>query len=261
MEADKCRTRRHRTVSGSGLTGLISVLAVSLTAVPCRAADVDEAKLQRAEQLFHEGNVAASSHEFPKAIELYHQGLITLGESTTAATTTELPKVLQDRYAQVSLTLTRNYILAHFQAGQFLAKAGSEKLTRAVQSAQAMPDLVHEASRQLQESAQYLDLTLQLLDKLEASYRTVLDTEFRFVGPWPAEPSDNKGPIGFSDYYHGGCYLNLAVIAAYLGDVPEEQEYTKKMHALGQPELEAVYHQIRQEVDPLLSKLYGTQGT
>ena len=229
------------------------------------AAEVDRGRLQSAEQRLTEGNAAASAQDYTKAIGLYQEGLKLLEESAGGQRVSDAPPELRTQYSGMSLELTRNCIIMHFQNGQVLAKQGKEKIEKAVQLAQQTqrkdPALIKEAGGDLQEAARYFDLTLQLIENLAVNApenKTALDQHVRFVSSWPTAPSQS-GAMGFSEYYRGGCYFNLAMIAAYLGAGKEEQGYIGKLSSLGQPELEKAYKQVKLEADRILGALYPSQ--
>jgi len=231
------------------------------------AAEVDRGKLQNAEQRLNEGNAAAVAQDYTKAIGLYGEGLKLLEDSAGGQRVSDVPQDLQSRYPALILELSRNYIVAHFQNGQALAKQGSEKIDKAVQLVQQAqrkdPALIKEGSHELQEAATYFDLTVQLIENLGRNTpenRAALDNNVRFVSSWPTAPSQS-GAVGFSEYYRGGCYLNLAMIAAYLGAIKEEHEYVGKMRPLGQPALEKMYEQFKLETDAVLRALYSKEET
>ena len=151
------------------------------------AAEVDRGRLQSAEQRLTEGNAAASAQDYTKAIGLYQEGLKLLEESAGGQRVSDTPSELQGQYSGLSLELTRNYIVAHFQNGQALAKQGADKIDKAVQLAQQTqrkdPARIKEAGNDLQEAARYFDLTLQLIENVAVNApenKTVLDQNVRF---------------------------------------------------------------------------------
>lgn len=219
---------------------------------PALAARLDQKTLHEVDVLLNQGDASCvSAQGCADAIELYGKAVAMLDQSGKSVNLHALQEEGSNRYEELTFYLVRNSIIAYFQAGLYHSKSVAEKMEqlgrRLTELQEAGQDgssdpvvqvLVGEMNRDANEAIPYLERTTERIIEVPGRYpwmKQSLDANVRFTEGWGGSGQMSpEGKIGFSDYYLGGAYLNLAWLAAVLDDQPAKIRWVGKLREIGQ---------------------------